>query len=418
MKKKYFYDIHCHVFNLSHPNFMAFIQRFNLPGLLFLNSLPVIGFFFSLFLNEKLANITNLLSIMDNDLGDYLLAMEEKDLLPLLKNGKLYVGAEPYDRFVLTPLMMDFGAKGNNTYPNIWYNKMPHKAIKNQAIDLFNGIRDYQKKSSHHLLEIYPFLGVNTRNYNMESKDGHVGLVDLLNKYFSDYSSENIGLRHKKLHSRMGDFDGNIDHLSNYAFAGIKVYPPLGFDPWPGDNPEELEKVRYLYGFCQDRMIPMTTHCGGVGFSSVNSGMYKKLVSPLKWKKVLENGFPELKLNLAHFGGSLNTLFIDEKMAQIVDLILNPSYENVYTDFSYLCFNEKDYEKLKNLIQRLSKGSKSNKERIFSRLLFGSDFMINLLNAHSYQEYASSFLNSSAFSEGPIDYRSSFCSKNSERFLF
>ncbi|MCK4826153.1 amidohydrolase, partial [bacterium] len=235
MKEKTFYDIHMHAFNLSHPYLLAFIQRLKIHQILVLNSL--LGPVASLLIGQNLNKIKNMLAVMENDIGSFFLLMEEylkrDSKTPLLIDGKLQIGGNVYSKIVLTPLMMDFGFKDINDNPNTYYNELSQKPIVEQVIDVFNGIKKYKNQSAGRVFEIYPFLGLNTKNYDM-------GRIErMLDKYFDSYESSR-----EDLNNNMGEFDGNIEHLGSNFFAGIKVYPPLGFDPWP-DNKEELEKVKY-----------------------------------------------------------------------------------------------------------------------------------------------------------------------------
>lgn len=64
---KTFYDIHLHAMDLSHPNILAFVKRVNGIGLKL-----VMGGIFLPFLKRKKENILNLLSVMENNIEDYL----------------------------------------------------------------------------------------------------------------------------------------------------------------------------------------------------------------------------------------------------------------------------------------------------------------------------------------------------------
>ena len=162
----YFYDSHCHMMNLSHPNLTAMIKRFFYDGIkpnftkklnIIIALLSVASLFFLIkkyfsltllmsflwmttgifmvilifviavifirpfrdflvsLLKEKSANVMNLLAIMETDIGDCLIQMEE-DLrdsfslnsgLVMSGNGEKY----EYEKIFLTPLIMDFGLK-------------------------------------------------------------------------------------------------------------------------------------------------------------------------------------------------------------------------------------------------------------------------------------------------------------------
>jgi len=215
--------------------------------------------------------------------------------------------------------MMDFGYKGKTppgetqTKKTFHYDVPASKPIKEQVTDVFNGIRDYvetetseklSKKfpalgsKTNRVLEIYPFLGLNTQNYE------HGEIEELLDKYFGEKA-----LSKEELRANLGRFDGDIDNMTTGSFAGVKVYPPLGFDPWPdgkyGDA-EELRKVELLYSLCCKKDVPITAHGGTGGFVTIDKGRLQSYASVEKWEKVLV-AFPDLRLNLAHFP-------MDEKM--------------------------------------------------------------------------------------------------------
>jgi len=202
---------------------------------------------------------------------------------------------------VLTPLMMDFGSK--NIPAATYYRVPPQKPIVEQVIDLFQGIATYREwemtgeaqdevtlipRTTPPIFEIYPFLGINTKNYTYHE------VATLLDKYFHDYEASLAALE-----PQFGRFTGNIDEMGSNYFAGVKLYPPLGFDPWPQASAEEMDKVHYLYAYCSEKAIPMTVHVSDGGFIAVPNS--EELTSPRKWQAVLQ-AYPHLKLNLAHMG--------------------------------------------------------------------------------------------------------------------
>ncbi|HEX3046676.1 MAG TPA: amidohydrolase family protein [Bacillota bacterium] len=229
----------------------------------------------------------------------------------------------------------------------------------------------------------------------------------MLEKYFGAYTG-----RRSDLASNLGKFDGNIDHLSNHFFAGIKVYPPLGFDPWPDDNELELAKVKYLYQYCSDKQIPITAHCSCGGFRVIGRKFAQQYTSPSRWQIVLEN-YPSLKINLAHFGfqkKTMRSILATQWMEQILQLILK--YENVYTDFSYRGTKKKYYRTLRRLIDRTPEAARP---KLLNHILFGSDFMINLIKIDSYFDFYEFFHSSAHLTAAEKDR---FGSQNPERFLF
>ncbi|MBU0701563.1 amidohydrolase [bacterium] len=403
-----FFDIHCHAMNLSHPNLTAFLQRVNIN--LFLSSAGIWGPFVEIFQKKKIERIKNLLSVMENDTANFFLLMEYYlRTKGLVENNTFEVEGRSYKKIVLTPLMMDFGSK--HTHSGTFYNIPPQKPIVEQVVDVFNGIAKYSKyemvvgdnkvslkevKKEDKLFEIYPFLGINTQNYDIQR------ITDMLDKYFSKYNGNRL-----EFYDTMGRFTGNIENLGNNVFAGIKVYPPLGFDPWPDDY-KQRERVEAIYERCYKKNIPITTHCNDGGFRTETKSNAKDFTNPSRWDAVLKK-YPTLKLNFAHFGKQKKTLcFIPQKKWEGTILELMANYKNVYADFSYNGCEKEEYYKY---LQKLLEKNPDVKERI----LFGSDFMINLTGIDSYNDYLESFATSQSIS---MDDKHIFCSINPSRFLF
>ncbi|MEN0003396.1 MAG: amidohydrolase family protein [Bacteroidota bacterium] len=164
--------------------------------------------------------------------------------------------------------------------------------------------------------------------------------------------------------------EDNLYCAFNEAFAvgtpffGVKLYPCLGYDPfdyrlWP------------IYEICQEKNIPVLSHCGGDRISTPKSGIYVyqgteltlvegadrqdvsyQLNDPKRFDLLLQK-FPKLRLNIAHFGSRdtwSSSLPVDEKIdpqqrkETIMRLMRN--YPHVYSDFSYTIAYEKCVQKL------------------------------------------------------------------------
>ena len=178
-------------------------------------------------------------------------------------------------------------------------------------------------------------------------------------------------------------------------YAGIKVYPPLGYCPWPSpgdyqtlqDYHDELLKVSLIYSYCQAKGIPMTTHCGEGGFDI--DGGYSP--SPALWSSVLRR-YPGLKINFAHFGKQKkhNGSQWREWFEQILELMAK--YNNVYADISCHKPTTDNYQefldKLKDWIRRNPSVAGSD---IRERIIFGTDFMMNLWDSKSYLHFLEDF---------------------------
>ncbi len=368
----------------------------------------------------------NLLSFMESSIKyDFLIVehfLKTKEPTMVSKNNTLMMEDFEFDKIVLCPLVMDFGYKNlQNEY--IFYNIPPQKPVTAQTRDLFAAIKTYytheifhenknrmtsfsivssNKTKEEKLFEIYPFMGLNTKNYTIEETD------KMLKKYFGDFQKDDTpGKRKNMLYERMGEFDGNLDdeEACKNIFAGIKVYPPLGFEPWPDDmknqNAEkEREKVMLLYHTCTEKNIPIITHCSPGGFLADKKHI--KYSNPAKqWTEVLRN-YPQLKINFAHFGQG------DKGWERsIIELILKES--NIYADFS--CNTRKDiyYAGLAETF------IEHNKQELENKVMFGSDFMINLLWLDSYNSYLKDFAATTHF---PGKLKMKLVNENTERFLF
>ena len=452
-----FYDIHFHAMDLSHANLTAFVDRYinnedELRALLkkvlrphekFLLSLlmPVLGIVFPYktiahFICKALKNeskVRNLLSFMETSvLYDFLIV--EYYLRNVPKNHRhiidqynnINVGLKSYNKMILCPLIMDFGYSHLNN-ENFFYNIPPQKPVIAQIKDLFEAIHTYYTKDltinprvkdytkfeikdttmekSEKFFEIYPFMGINTANYSLKR------IEYMLEKYFSKFSkTDTRDKRYKMLNDAMGTFDGDLSNKAKCKniFAGIKLYPPLGFHPWPQDKPNdkgesEQQKVEFLYQYCIDKNIPIICHCSTGGF--VADKLHRAYTDPnAAWAKVLADPrFETLKINFAHLGSD-----DDKWTAKILELALNPKHR-VYADFSSNADSLDYYQKLNTQL------SACNNNAIYDKIIYGSDFMINLLKVNSLNEYMLYFIKTMAFYDSQ---KHQFANKNPEEFLF
>lgn len=91
------------------------------------------------------------------------------------------------------------------------------------------------------------------------------------------------------------------------GFVGVKLYPPMGFRAFgngglgfPDGAPGGIEAaLRSLYAWCEANDVPIMAHAE----NSLGSNCgYGHRASPSWWRQALEK-FPNLRVNLAHFGG-------------------------------------------------------------------------------------------------------------------
>jgi predicted TIM-barrel fold metal-dependent hydrolase len=438
LKPVAFYDAHCHALTLSHPNFLSFIETARnrkMESIYAQMSAPdyLVGAIFT----KGGESMRNMLAVMENDVGSLFMLMED-DLLgkyakpgdppPLLAGGELVLGRLRFDKLVIVPLIMDFARKDlepRRTY----YDKPPAKPVSAQVRDVLIGIRDYRRARPQGFLEVRPFLGINTANYSPES------LSALLETAFNGYERGTEAAT--KAFGAMKDFEFEAEPGLPLRFAGVKVYPPLGFDPWPEEGGER-DKVNLLYSFCEKRGIPITSHCDDQGFRVIALEKAWGYTSPARWRKVLE-AHPSLRLDLAHFGMQYSRPLVSAKPAsswslkslsqgarnlgqslgqsltqptewrdEIIRLMLD--YPNFYTDIS---FNGSEASYYAELIEFLGRLGRPEREVVEERVMFGSDFMVNLTKIRSYADYYRFYANS----ELPDEWKRRFGHDNPERFL-
>ncbi len=186
-----------------------------------------------------------------------------------------------------------------------------------------------------------------------------------------------------------------------YNYYGLKVYPSLGYLP---SHPVMMQMLE----ICAEKGIPVLTHCSsGSTHGSNKRGIAKGTFvhykekneeygeekreenrafkarrfkkkndyrdfynRPHHWDVVLEK-FPNLKLNIAHFGGdhswenftngkSDNSCWVKKIVSQM------DKYPNVYADFSYTLSYPEYSKRLKTLM--------TEQPIVEDRVLFGSDY--------------------------------------------
>ncbi len=192
-------------------------------------------------------------------------------------------------------------------------------------------------------------------------------------------------------------------------FYGIKLYPPLGYLP---SDP----KLVPIFDYCQENHIPITVHCSEGGVKNLKKKNYVHSTEdnypreinkgdksafyahPVNWKPVL-NKWKDLRLNLAHFGGSVQYSTDPGRkwMNTIKEILTDKNYKHVYTDLSY-------YVKTGSMDEILA-----NNQDIKEKIMFGTDYIMIMLEKElgGLKNYYNNFRN--------ID--KAFLYENAKRFL-
>lgn len=411
---RYFTDCHFHVMTMKEPNFASFINSFYASPQDLIEGNAAENYIFSakLLKGDNLLNMmTNAITTFDRPIGETFCLMED-DLSgcfsstrksqyapeePFLQKNILRIRGEEYSKMLMIPLLMDF-SQSQKELDGIYYTFPAEDKITPYIEATLEGMKYYYEARPDGIFEFYPFAGINPVLHSFDF------LKSLLDKYI------NTSHVYHRFHE-----------IPDKPFYGIKVYPPLGFDPWPNDY-ETLRKHRYLYEFCEANDVPIITHCDDQGFRGVPAKEAWKYTDPASWRTVLEN-YPKLKLDLAHFGrqyaisADRNLFSINARRKMLPsspwfksasELMLE--FDGVYSDLSFSGCQDDFYIRLNNYIETL-RGD--DKEKFLSRILFGSDFSINLLKVESYTEYYSILSRSPL----PDEYIRRFSEDNIKTFL-
>ncbi len=414
-----FFDAHMHAMNLMHPSFTSYIDSVSESFSDFVASGALSpGYILSPQLRgqQGLTTALNMFNIFDRPIGEIFATMEE-DLSgayksheyigvkekgkasfhypekPYIRGGKFSFRDRSYDRYALIPLVMDFSTQSTDEHSRSYYTAESSEKILTYINDTIEGIDWYRSVRPDGILDFYPFLGINPKMHTINF------IQDLIEKHVITTKRER--------------------HQGRKYFSGIKLYPPLGGDPWPLESIER-DKVSLIYEFCSKKRIPIITHCDDQGFRGVNARVAQEFTNPARFKEVLAR-YPDLIIDFAHYGRQYNPLskkslkrliegvFTEDSwFTQIISFMRE--YEHVYADVSFSGSDPLFYSGLNSFMNKLDEGSR---QRILERSMFGSDFSVNLTKIESYAAYLSVF-HDSPFNDSEVH---TIASVNPARFL-
>lgn len=178
--------------------------------------------------------------------------------------------------------------------------------------------------------------------------------------------------------------------IFSQGFVGVKLYPPMGFQPIGNaglaarEFPASLHKfsspgqcvddaLLELYRFCVANEVPVMAHSG---YSNGPTEKARQRAHPGFWKKVLQRrGLSTLRLNLAHAGGLWDFHKPDNAWVAAVNDMLASAHErypNLYADVGDVAnfLEGTNDQETKDLIANMRRMRPAAK----ARLMYGTDW--------------------------------------------
>ncbi|MDA9008436.1 amidohydrolase, partial [Alphaproteobacteria bacterium] len=224
--------------------------------------------------------------------------------------------------------------------------------------------------------------------------------------------------------------------ILDYGFVGIKLYPPMGFKPL-GNKAEQYSKVKNkiwgkphwgvpalsdrefaigieqslnrLYAWAEMHGVPIMAHANKSNYSRKE---FKNFAHPKNWEAVLKT-YPELKINLAHFGGMDSLTGQKKRWAQSIISLMN-KYDNLYADTGNFKLRKRDgffkyLEELKSYLNRPN-------SILGTRLMYGSDWFMHAARSYS-EDYPNKLKKSLEKAKMPAQFITDFRGLNAVEFL-
>lgn len=430
------FDVHMHIIPLQHACLSSYVELARGRGGQEVFALASAKDYIAKGVLTGKGDVFNLLNAMERTPADEIAlyaddirgAFSDGTLVPVLDENGIHIDGYgkhlSYDYVVLCPQIMDFNA---DVPLSVRYKDAPRHDLFKQAAQILDGIAEYKQAHPKSRVIVRPFIGINPLLYEPDF------IRNLLETCFGKKSGwnprrERVLADWKLVGSRRsgaGQFDETHLPYKN-AFAGVKLYPPMGFDPYP-DDAAQREKTEILFSFCEEHGVPLVTHCDDQGFRTVSLEDSFRYTSPERWERVLE-AHPRLYVDFAHFGQqyykglapdkdkSLPQKLIDMMTGTVASwhehiLRLMTTYPHVYSDFS---FSGTKTDIWKWLWQVLEDSGEEARSRYAHRLLFGTDWPLCLTKIPGALEYWRDFADSPI----PADLCHLMLSGNPQEFLF
>lgn len=365
--QKCFIDTHCHVFNIVDiPLYasicgklkMGTIKRFILAfGATLGGSINIAK---KDAIEEKVNNFKEFILFFERSVDsniEFILEEIKENILSIDRN----IDINTYN-ILITPLVMDFD--------KVLEIEMPNEVLKEPKVE-----RQYErikealkvlKLETHHYHKVCPFVGFDLRKLLDENKFNN----------FKDFF--------------MLNYEGsqNFNNLKSGQLLGIKLYPSLGFNPYPHKDNEQTKYIEF-FKWCCENDIPITSHTQK---SSYYIGLDKDSVddfsTPANWEKMLAKNpsLSNLRINFAHFGGEDGVddmfddfiginLHIDKDSWTYKIIKMLKDYPNTYADISAYNYSEEKYRKILAQVFEYDNNNRFGDSgyKLIDKLLWGSD---------------------------------------------
>jgi hypothetical protein len=388
MPKKTFIDVHCHMFNfVDIPVFETLEGLVNMSTAKKLLGSVALSAFVVAGKPKKTAR----------KYKDFIQFFEREQTENILWMARQVAEAAPGDTstIVMTPLAMDFDcvkqACGErcttctgricplysgeaDTQPHDPSAKRQYERLRSAIDGLGGNSLTVQNKN----VKVFPFLGLDLRKL---TPDNTIAFAGVRNHW------QTVGV--EKADRKKGFLE-----IENGRALGIKLYPPIGFSPYP-DEDVALKKYLEFYDWCIEEQIPLTVHCQPGSYSvdrdqdnvdeDAHGENWLKLFQHWESGKFKVNGdIRELRINFAHFSGEkcLRKLVksgrtrknSDYRWARALVQMLK-TYPCAYADISaYDWSSRKEYkENFSRLIEMDVQGAFGDGYPLIEKLMWGSD---------------------------------------------
>lgn len=285
---------------------------------------------------------------------------------------------------LITPLVMDFDyihyqSESSQDEPNVFQQlKRLRRALADPKVKT-------KLENEIPAVKICPFIGLDLRKL---TNPQYAGMYDDL---------KNLWVQEGVTAAKRAD---GISALVSGDVVGVKLYPAIGFNPYPKKS-KRVQKYLEFYTWCCEGQIPLTVHCQPGSYSVDSSASeVRNRTHSRNWMSLLNDHvhLQELRINFAHFGGEgeMEEMFdawrkggLEEGTWTHILIKLLQQYSNTYADIS--AYDYADRGACKNLVNLFERdhantlGGGENDNRLSKKLIWGSDVPM-IISGDAYRQ--------------------------------